>query len=63
MRVPLSLLKRFVDIPVDVSELASLMNGRIAEVESVHLAPSSADLVDVQAVRLEKKLGGAMTRR
>ncbi len=58
MRVPLSLLKRFVDIPVDVSELASLMNGRIAEVESVHLAPSSADLVDVQAVRLEKKLGG-----
>ena len=58
MRVPLSLLKRFVDIPVDVTELASLMNARIAEVEAVHLAPSSEALADVQAVRLEKRLDG-----
>ena len=35
MRVPVSLLKSFVDIPGSVEELADLMNGRIAEVEHV----------------------------
>ena len=47
MRVPVSLLKSFVDIPVSVEELAGLMNGRMAEVEHILRFPSRDALADV----------------
>lgn len=47
MRVPVSLLKSFVDIPVSVEELADLMNGRIAEVEHIVRFPSREALSGV----------------
>ncbi|MEC7240466.1 MAG: phenylalanine--tRNA ligase subunit beta [Myxococcota bacterium] len=47
MRVPVSLLKSFVDIPVSVEELANLMNGRMAEVEHILRFPSRETLKDV----------------
>jgi len=40
MRVPVSLLNKLVEIPVDPVTLAGLMNGRIAEVEHVLTSPS-----------------------
>lgn len=52
MRVPVSLLKSFVNIPVSVEELADLMNGRIAEVEHILRFPSREALRDVSVARL-----------
>ena len=52
MRVPVSLLKSFVDIPVSVEELADLMNGRMAEVEHILRFPSRESLRDVCVAEL-----------
>ncbi|MEE2751810.1 MAG: hypothetical protein VX519_10300, partial [Myxococcota bacterium] len=56
MRVPLSLLEQFVEIPVGIEELAALMNGRIAEVEQILRFPSQEALADVRVVQLQQKL-------
>lgn len=52
MRVPISLLSAFVDIPLGPKALADLMNGRIAEVEHVLTAPSREALADVCVAQL-----------
>ena len=56
MRVPLSLLRKLVDIPVDVDALAETMNGRIAEVEAVHRFPEAGAIAGVRLLRLEEEL-------
>ncbi len=56
MRVPLSLLEQLVEIPVEVEDLAALMNGRIAEVEQILRFPSQEALADVRVIRLNQKL-------
>ena len=54
MRVPLSLLRKLVDIPPEVSvgRLADLMNARISEVEGVHRFPDREAFAGVRAARL-----------
>ena len=56
MRVPLSLLRKLVNIPVDVDTLAETMNGRIAEVEAVHRFPEAEAFAGVRLVRIEEEL-------
>ena len=58
MRVPLSLLKSFVDISLSPEALADLMNGRIAEVEHVVRFPSRSALSDVCVAAASRLLDG-----
>ena len=58
MRVPLSLLKSFVDISISPKALADLMNGRIAEVEHVVSFPSREALADVCVAEASELLDG-----
>ncbi len=48
MNVPLSLLRKFVDVPLEAQALADLMNGRIAEVEHVLTFGDRQALADVR---------------
>jgi len=52
MRVPVSLLSAFVDIPLEPNALADLMNGRIAEVEHVLRPPARDALADLCVAQL-----------
>ncbi len=48
MNVPLSLVRKLVDVPVSAQDLAELMNGRIAEVEHVIRFPARSAVADVR---------------
>ncbi len=51
MNVPVSLLRKLVDVPLDARALADLMNGRMAEVEHVVTFPGRASMDDVRVAR------------
>lgn len=48
MRVPLSLLRRFVPVTVDVETLARTLNARVSEVEHIHRFPARAAFAGVR---------------
>ncbi len=52
MRVPLSLLRSFCPVAVDVLELARVMNARVSEVEAIHRFPSREAFCHVAVVEL-----------
>ncbi|MFZ5481044.1 MAG: phenylalanine--tRNA ligase subunit beta [Myxococcota bacterium] len=52
MRVPVSLLKQMVPIPVDLDTLVRVMNARVSEIEHVHRFPSREAFRDVRVVEL-----------
>ncbi len=52
MRVPVSLLRRLVDLPDDLDTLVRELNARVSEVEHVHRHPPRESFQDVRIVEL-----------
>ena len=64
MRVPVSLLRRLVDLPDDLDTLVRELNARVSEVEHVHRFPTRDAFGDVHIVELAEATasGGGHTR-
>ena len=58
MRVPVSLLRRFVPIPVDLDTLVRTLNARVSEIEHIHRFPSRESFAGVRIVELSEALEG-----
>ncbi len=56
MRVPVSLLRQFAPIPVDVDTLARVMNARVSEVEGIHRGPTRDAFASVVIVEAREAL-------
>ncbi|MEN9787037.1 MAG: hypothetical protein RLZZ299_2301 [Pseudomonadota bacterium] len=64
MRVPVSLLRRLVDLPDDLDTLVRELNARVSEVEHVHRHPPRDSFGDVRIVTLVEAVAanGGYTR-
>lgn len=56
MRVPVSLLRRFVPIPVDLDTLVCTLNARVSEIEHIYRFPSRNAFAGVQVVELAQAI-------
>jgi phenylalanyl-tRNA synthetase beta chain len=59
MRVPVSVLRSFVPVPVDLEALVRTLNARVSEVEHVHHFPSRAAFADVRVVEAVRPVASA----